>query len=224
MPKIQFQTNVPVTLSLLSLEGEVVESQFGGNQIKFVAREGPFWVSEAVGSILIDQIRKKHVAAHVPVEVCRREMAQGNGRKGIHWTIDTLGFAPGEQPDGTFVVPAVPAPNGNGANGGKPPAPPVPASNRPQDDDHNHSAPVVGRAVPANGNSHSNGTNGAAAPAAERSKTKLEDALKTVVAACHAAREYANQIGYEGMPPFTSEDIRTMANTLMIQNGNGGPR
>jgi hypothetical protein len=75
--------------------------------------------------------------------------------------------------------------------------------------------------VPANGSGYANGT---AAPAAERSKTKLEDALKTVVAACHAAREYAKQISYEGMPPFTSEDIRTMANTLMIQNGNGGAR
>ena len=149
-----------------------------------------------------------------------------NGRKGIQWTIDPVGFAPGEQPDGTFAVPTSPAPmcNKNGANGHHPSAPPVPASNRPQEDDHNHSAPVVGRAVPANGSGHSNGTNGAAAPAAERSRTKLEDALKTVVAACHSAREYAKQIGYEGMPPFTSEDIRTMANTLMIQNGNGGAR
>jgi hypothetical protein len=227
MPKIQFTTNIPVELRLQSIEGELTPSQFGGNQIKFTAHEGPFWVSEAVGSILIDQIRKKKIAAHIPVEVCRREMAQGNGRKGIHWTIDTVGFAPGEQPDGTFAVEAarnqeaVARSQNNGANGGKPPAPPVPASSRPQDDDHNHSAPTVGRALLANGNGHSNGT---AAAASERSKTKLEDALKTVVAACHAAREYAKQIGYEGMPPFTSEDIRTMANTLMIQNGNGGPR
>ena len=236
MPKIQFTTNVPVELRLQSIDGEVTPSQFGGNQIKFTAHEGPFRVSEAVGSILIDQIRKKHIQPHVPLEVARREIAQSNGRKGIQWTIDPVGFAAGEQPDGTFAVEAVsnprsaislpaishqPPANSNGAGGSKPPAPPVPASNRPQDDDHNHSALVVGRAVPANGN----GASGvAAAPAAERSKTKLEDALKTVVAACHAAREYAKQIGYEGMPPFTSEDIRTMANTLMIQNGNGGLR
>jgi hypothetical protein len=230
MPKIQFTTNIPVELRLQSIEGELTPSQFGGNQIKFIAHEGPFWVSEAVGSILADQIRKKHIQPHVPVEVARREIAQSNGRKGIQWTIDPLGFVPGEQPDGTFAVEAARSQvsevrsQNNGANGGKPPAPPVPASSRPQDDEHNHSAPVVGRAVPANGNGHSTGTNGAAAPAAERTKTKLEDALKTVVAACHAAREYAKQIGYEGMPPFTSEDIRTMANTLMIQNGNGGPR
>jgi len=39
------------------------------------------------------------------------------------------------------------------------------------------------------------------------------------VAAVFAATEYAKQIGYAAMPQFTSEDLRTMANTLMIQNG-----
>ena len=151
MPKIQFTTNIPVELRLQSIAGEVTPSQFGGNQIKFTAHEGPFWVSEAVGSILIDQIRKKHIQPHVPVEVARREIAQSNGRKGIHWTIDTLGFAPGEQPDGTFVVPAVAAPNGNGANGGKPPAPPAAIASQPHDEHPNGNAPVVGNA---------NGTNG----------------------------------------------------------------
>src|ERR1022692_4887188 len=119
MPKIQFTTNIPVELRLQSIEGEVTPSQFGGNQIKFSAHEGPFWVSEAVGSILIDQIRKKRIQAHVPVEVARREIAQSNGRKGIQWTIDLVGFIPGEQPDGTFAVAA----SGNGANGSHPPAP-----------------------------------------------------------------------------------------------------
>src|ERR1017187_3357276 len=119
MAKITFATNVPVELRLQSLDGEVAPSQFGGNQIKFTAHEGPFWVSEAVGSILADQIRKKHIQPHVPVEVARREIAQSNGRKGIQWTIDPLGFVPGEQPDGTFAVSA----NGNGANGSHPPAP-----------------------------------------------------------------------------------------------------
>src|ERR1017187_9641799 len=127
MAKITFATNVPVELRLQSLDGEVAPSQFGGNQIKFTAHEGPFWVSEAVGSILADQIRKKHIQPHVPVEVARREIAQSNGRKGIQWTIDPLGFVPGEQPDGTFAVSA----NGNGANGSHPPAPPRAAEESP---------------------------------------------------------------------------------------------
>jgi hypothetical protein len=222
MPKIQFQTNVPVTLSLLSLEGEVVESQFGGNQIKFVAREGPFWVSEAVGSILIDQIRKKHVAAHVPVEVCRREMAQGNGRKGIHWTIDTLGFAPGEQPDGTFVVPAVPVPNGNGANGSKPPAPPAAIASQPHDEHPNGNAPD---------NGHANGTNGhSAAP-------PVEDNLLLRTGWAGAIREhtttlidlYAQMMQYAGRHNglVKPDDVRSLLLSAYInvsKGSNGGPR
>lgn len=58
---------------------------------------------------------------------------------------------------------------------------------------------------------------------AVRAQTKLEDALKTVVAAIHAARQYAKEIGYE-MPVFGPEDIRTMANTLIIEGRNGGSR
>ena len=54
-----------------------------------------------------------------------------------------------------------------------------------------------------------------------RPKTKLQDALMTVVAAVHATNEYAKGIGY-AMPQFTSEDLRTMANTIMIGAKNGG--
>lgn len=58
---------------------------------------------------------------------------------------------------------------------------------------------------------------------APRPATRLEDALKTVIAAVHAARIYAKEIGFE-MPVFTAEDLRTMANTLMIEGRNGGLR
>lgn len=155
MTKIQFSTNVPVELRLMSIEGEVAPSQFGGNQIKFSTHEGPFWVSEAVGSILMGQIRKKHIQPHVPVEVAKRETAQSNGRKGIQWTIDPLGFIPGEQSDGTFAVAA----NGNGANGSHPPAPLSCADNI--CDGSAKSVPGVGRVVPVNGNGiNGNGSNG----------------------------------------------------------------
>ena len=163
MAKITFQTNVPVELRLQSIEGELTPSQFGGNQIKFTAHEGPFWVSEAVGSILIDQIRKKRIQPHVPVEVARREIAQSNGRKGIQWTIDLVGFVPGEQPDGTFAVAA----NGNGASGSHPPASQAAPKEAQEVPQQTHGNPVVGRVVPANGNGVSgNGTNGPAAAGA----------------------------------------------------------
>jgi len=162
MPKIQFTTNIPVELRLQSLDGEVSPSQFGGSQIKFSAHEGPFWVSEAVGSILMNQIRKKHIQPHVPVEVARREIAQSNGRKGIQWTIDPLGFIPGEQSDGTFAVAA----NGNGANGSHPPAPQATPEAQPSCADNicdgsAKSLPMGGRVLPTNGNGiNSNGGNG----------------------------------------------------------------
>jgi hypothetical protein len=84
MPKIQFTTNIPVELRLQSIEGELTPSQFGGNQIKFTAHEGPFWVSEAVGSILIDQIRKKRIQPHVPVSPMRAAHAtKREGFRGV---------------------------------------------------------------------------------------------------------------------------------------------
>src|ERR1039457_5229543 len=73
MPKIQFTTNIPVELRLQSIEGELTPSQFGGNQIKFTAHEGPFWVSEAVGSILLDQPDATSAVA-----------SSGNGANGSH--------------------------------------------------------------------------------------------------------------------------------------------
>lgn len=54
-------------------------------------------------------------------------------------------------------------------------------------------------------------------------RTKLEDALCTVVTACHAAAEHAKRIGFQ-MPPFSSEDIAKMAMTLTIESRNGGSR
>lgn len=53
--------------------------------------------------------------------------------------------------------------------------------------------------------------------------TRLEDALRTVVKAVHGTRQFAKEIGFE-MPVFSAEDIRTMANTLMIEGRNGGAR
>jgi hypothetical protein len=114
------------------------------------------------------------------------------------------GPPPGEQLDGTFVVPSI----GKPAAGGSQPPTAVSADFQTADIGNHGST---------------NGSNGHAAVApmpAERPKSKLEDALKTVVAAVFAATQYAKQIGYQ-IPPFTSEDIRTMADTLMIQHGGG---
>jgi hypothetical protein len=98
MAVIRFQTNIPVELRLRSTEGRPVESQFGGMQQMFSADEGNFYVSETVGAILAEQFRKLNVRPGLPIEITKAEVSKGNGRKGIEWSVTTLGYAPIEQP------------------------------------------------------------------------------------------------------------------------------
>jgi hypothetical protein len=58
-----------------------------------------------VGAFLAEQFRKLGVKPGEPVEITKAEVSRGNGRKGIQWMVAKVGFAPGEQPDGTFAVP-----------------------------------------------------------------------------------------------------------------------
>ena len=107
--KIQFQTNLPVELALQYLEGKPVDSQFGGVQHLFSTTDNRvFFVSEMVGNIIADQLKKLGVQKGEPIAICKAEVTQGRGRKGIQWIVKKVGFTPGEQPDGTFVVPAAP--------------------------------------------------------------------------------------------------------------------
>ena len=57
-----------------------------------------------MGRILAEQFRKLGVRVGEPVEITKAEVANGNGRKSIQWQVARVGFAPGEQPDGTFAV------------------------------------------------------------------------------------------------------------------------
>ena len=215
MPKIQFTTNIPVELRLQSIEGELTPSQFGGNQIKFTAHEGPFWVSEAVGSILIDQIRKKRIQPHVPVEVARREIAQSNGRKGIQWTIDLVGFIPGEQPDGTFAVAA----SGNGANGSHPPAPFAAAPEK-------STQPLVHFDNNTNGNANGHAAPPATPLAHSGWAASLRDQTQALIDVYADCLRYSAR--HEGL--IKSEDVRSLLLSAFINvsktngNGNGGPR
>src|ERR1700691_1361035 len=202
--KLEFSTNCPIEVCLMSLDGETAESKFGGPQRKYTTTERDiFYVSESVGNIIADTCRKLRIEEREPVVICKAEVPDGRGRKQIRWQVTRVNAPPprvGPQPDRGFAVPA----NTTGANGSHPPAPPVAPTIQVQ-----QPVPVI------NGNGTATGN-------APGPKTKLEDALETVVAAAYAAEQYAKQIGYTSMPHFSSEDIRTMANTLMIQNGNGG--
>jgi len=104
MPTIKFEINIPVELRLRSIEGRPVESKFGQPQLMFSAEEGVFYVSETVGQILTDQLRKLRIRLGDRVEIVKAEVT-ANGRKSIRWSVAEIGYYPGEQPDGTLADP-----------------------------------------------------------------------------------------------------------------------
>ena len=172
-------------------------------------------MSEAVGSILIDQIRKKRIQAHVPVEVARREIAQSNGRKGIQWTIDLVGFIPGEQPDGTFAVAA----SGNGANGSHPPAPFAAAPEK-------STQPLVHFDNNTNGNANGHTPPHATTLAHSGWAASLRDQTQALIDVYADCLRYSAR--HEGL--IKSEDVRSLLLSAFINvsktngNANGGPR
>lgn len=86
MEIIRFQTNVPQEVRLTSLEGRLVDSKFGGSQHLFYAQEGVFYVSDKVGSILMDQFKKLGVKTGDPIEITKAETGNGPGRK-TQWLV-----------------------------------------------------------------------------------------------------------------------------------------
>jgi hypothetical protein len=102
---IKFETNIANVLEMRSLTGELVDSQFGGQQYKFSTTAGAFYVSEPVGNILHDRFERLGITAGESIEICKREVNR-NGRKSIQWEVSRIGELPyGEQSNGTFAVP-----------------------------------------------------------------------------------------------------------------------
>jgi len=100
---IKFETNVPNELRMRSIAGELVDSQFGGQQFRFITEAGAFYVSEPVGNLLHDRFASLGVKVGEAIEICKREIVS-RGRRSIQWEVARVGFAIGEQTDGTFVV------------------------------------------------------------------------------------------------------------------------
>jgi hypothetical protein len=192
--KVRFQTNIwESPLALKYPEGKEVDSQFdpSGRQFMYSLTDGRIMFLSPRDA---DVLNSLCLQAEEEFEAARVEVQEGR-RKFTKFEARRINppAKPGANlPDRPQVLAgAEHSPSGNAYP--------------------DHSTPKP------NGNGNGNGHHGAA-PAPERPKTKLEDALKTVVDAIHQATAYAKEIGYQ-MPPFSSEDIRTMANTLMIQNG-----
>jgi hypothetical protein len=101
LQKIKFQTNITVEMALKFAEGKLCDSQFGDPQYMFTTTDDRvFFVAEKVAQ----KIHGLRLQPQEPFEICKKEVDYGNGRKGIEWQVAKVGFAPGEQPDGTFVV------------------------------------------------------------------------------------------------------------------------
>jgi hypothetical protein len=106
LQKIKFQTNITVEAALKFPEGKLCDSQFGDPQYMFTTTDDRvFFVAEKVAQ----KIHGLRLQPQEPFEICKKEVDYGNGRKGIEWQVAKVGFAPGEQPDGTFVVPTAKA-------------------------------------------------------------------------------------------------------------------
>jgi hypothetical protein len=111
MSVLRFQTNIPLTLHLIRLEGRSVDSQFGGTQTMFMADEGAFYVSDKVGAILTDQFAKLGVQPGQAIEITKAEAGRGPERR-TQWIVATTEAREEGQPvaTGALVVPKLPDP------------------------------------------------------------------------------------------------------------------
>src|SRR5262245_12735357 len=97
MAILRFATNVPQSVRLNSLEGRLVDSQFGGSQYLFYSQEGSFYVSDKVGSILMEQFKKLGVRPGDPIEITKAETGNGTGRK-TQWIVSAAAGDAAEPP------------------------------------------------------------------------------------------------------------------------------
>jgi hypothetical protein len=191
---IEFDPNVPQRVALQYSTGRIVDGR-NGQRVMFSLVDGRVMFLDLEVAEQVNQLRPKPGET---LTVCKSK----SGRE-TAWFVEREPRS-GEQGDGTFAVPAVKATAA---------VPAAAAANAASQPHHNNGS---NGSIPVNGN----GNHAAPAPPTPPApRTQLEDALRTVVFACHQARLYAKEIGYEAMPPFTSEDIRTMANTILIQRG-----
>jgi pyruvate/2-oxoglutarate dehydrogenase complex dihydrolipoamide acyltransferase (E2) component len=207
---IRFETNVPVVASLRFNDGKDVQGRYG-DQVLYTVQTADGERVMYVPPIVRTKIEQAGLTAGDWFRIGKFEVRNGQ-RKHLEWKVERL--QPEEQAP-KLGKPA-PAPQKSAHVGAHPqPTTPPPAAA------NGTPAPPPPAAQPA--------PPAAPAPAAPeptsapRPQTKLEDALKTVVAACHAATLYAKEIGF-AIPNFTSEDISKMAMTLTIEARNGGAR
>lgn len=206
MDKIQFQTNVPEEMQLRFLDGKEYESKFGGMQHLFSTTDDRcFYVSATVGNILNRQFQKLGITAGEPIEICKREVAGASGRKTIEWQVSKVGFAPGEQPDGTFIAPSVQP----GASVSAPAPSPAAAANGQQHTNNN-----------GNGSKPPNGNGNGRAPFAHTGTGQfLLEQVNGIIDIYAASVKYATD-KYAGI--VTPDRVWSILATVVIGNQKGG--
>jgi hypothetical protein len=229
--KIQFQTNLPVELALQYLEGKPVDSQFGGVQHLFSTTDNRvFFVSEMVGNIIADQLKKLGVQKGEAIKICKAEVTQGRGRKGIQWIVQKVGSPVGDQPDGTFVVPAsTPTPesaleqqlrqsvaaaiNGKPGTDARTPAPGVVAAPSSEQPINN------GNGSKPNGNGASHNGHSPQHDLHQRWEQVLLGQTNALIDVYAAALNYAGTKHGNAVKP---EDVKTLLTTAFINLSKGG--
>ena len=204
--KIKFQTNITVEAALKFAEGKLCGSQFGEPQYMFTTTDDRvFFVAEKVAQ----KIHGLRLQPQEPFEICKKEVDYGNGRKGIEWQVAKVGFAPGEQPDGTFVVPT--AQPGAGA---ATPAPVATAVKQPSNNNGNGTKPN-GHAD-GNGNGHApDPPQNARAEWAQFLLTKTEDLIDVYATASqYASDRHGNSV--------KAEDVRSLLLSAFINTSKNG--
>ena len=210
LQKIKFQTNVTVELALKFPEGKLCDSQFGDPQYMFTTTDDRvFFVAEKVAQ----KIHGLRLQPQEPFEITKAEVDYGHGRKGIEWQVAKVGFAPGEQPDGTFLVPSAQPGAGVAA-----PAPVATAVKQP----HHNNGNGIKAAIPSNGNG--NGSERAVTAISAESLLPWAqflllqtNALVDVYfhAVDYASENYGNAV--------KAEDVRALMTTAFINaSKNGG--
>jgi len=131
--KIAFVTNVPVELALRFTAGKPIESKFStGLQHMFSTVDGRvFYVSEAAGQAITEQLEKLEVQPGEFITITKAEIDSGRGKRAIRWVVAPASDAAepvsvpapaatkrpaakaepvesyGDRPDGTYAIPVL---------------------------------------------------------------------------------------------------------------------
>jgi hypothetical protein len=198
---LRFQTNVPNEVSLESPQGIVVQGRYG-DRMMFNLTDGQVMY---VPPIVANKIEAEGIGPGEPFELCKSQVKTGQ-RRSIEWSVRRLDpeQAAQEKPE-VIEIPETQLESdlrasvaiANGKNGKQTVA-----------DDPPPNLPIEEESRPVK--------------SATQPLTKLENALKTAIAAAHNAETFGAEIGY--VVRFDSDAIKSMAITVLINMNEGSRR